>query len=287
MRNANKRKYLLIPVNFDEKGASVMNYGITLARELGFNIKLLHVMTMAGIPAPVEAHPGAASHHYFPGDLVDERRKQAEEKLRAIAKRVKEECGLECHFSCKFGFTDIQVLKQSENDEIAMVIMGTPHHDTVLDQLLGSRSLKIVNHGTTPVLLVPNLTGYLPIKKIVVGANYENWHKRKIKWLADTAGKLKASLHFIRVVEKLDNEQKLMFKGYQKQVMESLPVGLDHQFKILQEQSVDQGVRDYANHNQADLIALQRSEKSGWEHFFSDHVSKDVVLGTSLPILVY
>jgi len=287
MENTNKGKYLLIPVSFDEKGISAITYGCSLARELNLGIKLLHVLTMAGIPAPVEAHAGATTYNYSAGDLMDQRKKQAEEKLRAMSNRVRKESGLECSFTCKFGFVDIQVLKHSEKDHVVMVVMGTPQHDTVLDQLLGSRSLKIVNHSSTPVLLVPNLTGYLPIKTIVTGTSYENWDEKKIQWLADMAEVFKASLHFVRVVESQDSEQKLTFEGYKKQVTELLPDSIDHQFKIVKDISVDQGIRDYALDNQADLIALQRSEKSGWERFFSHNVPKDMALATNLPILVY
>jgi nucleotide-binding universal stress UspA family protein len=287
MTKSDKRKYILIPVNFDEMGASVVTYGVTLARELDLDIRLLHVLTMAGIPAPVEAHAGSVSYNYEPGDLMDERRTQAMEKLKAMSNRVRNETGLDCRFTCKFGFVDIQVLKQSDKDRVAMVVMGAPRHDTVLDQLLGSRSLKIVNHGNTPVLLVPNLTSYLPLKKIAVGASYENWDNARIQWITDLAAKLKAALHFVRVTNEKTTEESMRLKGYRNQVMESMPDNIDHQFKVVQSSSIGHGIRDYAYVNHVDLIALQRSEKSGWEHFFSENVPKDMVLGTSLPVLVF
>lgn len=287
MTKSNKRKYILIPVNFDEKGASVVTYGVTLARELDLDIRLLHVLTMAGIPAPVEAHAGSASFNYEPGGLMEERRKQAQEKLRAMSNRVRNETGLDCRFTCKFGFVDIQVLKQSEKDRVAMVIMGAPSHDTILDQLLGSRSLKVVNHGNRPVLLVPNLTSYLPMKKIVVGTSYENWDKARIQWMTGLAAKLNAALHFVRVANEKTPEESMKLKGYRSQVMEIMPDHVDYDFKVIRSSSIGHGLRDYAYVNHADLIALQRSEKSGWEHFFSENVPKDMVLDTSLPVLVF
>lgn len=280
-------KYLLIPVNFDEKGAGVVTYGVTLARELNLKIKLLHVLTMAGIPAPVEAHAGSTAYSYSPGELMNERKKQAEEKLRAMSNQVKKQSGVDCRFSAKFGFVDIQVLEESEKDQVAMVVMGTPGHDTILNQLLGSRSLKIVNHGEVPVLLIPDLTGYLPIRQIVTGVNYENWNESKNQWLVQLAEKLQAKLHFVRVADKKTSRQKLMFNGYKEKVSDTLPENVRGAFKLIINESIDHGLRDYAHSNHADMIALQRSRKSGWDQFFSDNLPKDMVAGTSLPILVY
>lgn len=285
--SGNKQKYLLIPLNFDNKGAGVVTYGVSLARELNLKIKLLHVLTTPGVPAPVEAHAGSASFNSAPGELIKERREQAEQKLRALSNRVKNESGLDCEYGCRFGFVDIQIMKQSEKDQVALVLMGTPKHDTILNQLLGSRSLKIINHSDIPVLLVPNQTGYLPIRQIVIGVNYESWSKSRNQWLVKVATRLNAKLHFVRVIKKKTNKQELMFKGYQKQVIEALPNNLQLEFNLVLDESIDHGLRTYTQLNHADLIALQRSEKSTWEHFFSENVSKDMVLDGSVPVLVY
>lgn len=280
-------KSLLVPIKFDLKSAGVLAYSVSLARELGLNIKLLHILVAQETPAPVEAHAGSLSYNMPIGDLLNERLKQGEKKLKALANRVKNESNVNCDYTCKPGFTDIQILEESEKDNIAMVIMGTPQHHTLYRQLLGSSSLKILNHGEIPVLLVPNNTAYFPIKNIVVGASYEGHKHFKSSWLMKIARKLKARLHFIHVVKEKNHQERLMFKGYKKEMDEQLQKELKYSFKLVEEESVDQGLRNYRQSNQADLIALRRSKKSSWDHLFSENVSKEMAMETSVPLLVY
>lgn len=280
-------KYILVPINFNEKGAGVIAYSVTLAQELGLSLKLLHILTVHGVPSPVHAHAGSVTYNMPIGEQLSERIDHAEKKLQALCNRVKNESNVDCDYTCKSGFVDIQILEQTGLGNIEMVIMGTPQHDTLLNQLLGSRSLKVINHSDVPVLLVPNNTSYFPIKNIVVGAQYEDAETGFSQWLFQMARTLEAKLHFIHVVDKVNKKERLLFKGYKKEINQLLPTDLDANFRLLEESSVDHGLRTYRQSSQADLIALRRSSKSGWDHLFSENVSKEMALETSVPLLIY
>ncbi|GJM30156.1 MAG: universal stress protein UspA [Cyclobacteriaceae bacterium] len=280
-------KYILVPINFDDKGAAVISYSVSLAQELNLELKLLHVLAMEGVPAPIDAHAGSISYNGPLGEHLNARLERAENKMKALAKRVNSESNINCEFTIKTGFVDIQVLEQSESEDIAMVVMGTPQHHNLLNQLLGSRSLKILNHSEIPVLLIPNNTSYFPIKHIVVGASYENPKDIEASWLIRMACKLKARLHFIRVTKEINSEEQLMFTGYKEQLTKLLSNHVACSFKLVEEESIDDGLTSYRQINQADLIALQRSTKSGWDHLLSENVSKEMALGTSVPLLIY
>jgi nucleotide-binding universal stress UspA family protein len=239
------------------------------------------------VPSPVEAHAGSVSYNIPVGEILSDRIKETERKLGALAKRVKNESNVDCEYICKTGFADIQILEQSEAQDIAMVVMGTPQHDTWLDQLLGSRSLKILNHSEIPVMIIPNNTSYFPIKNIVVGASYEDSKEILNNWIITLARQLKAKLHFIRVVKEKNNQERSMFKGYKKDLGKYLPEDIECSFKLVEQESIELGLRSYREANQADLIALQRSKKSGWDHLFSENVSKEMALETSVPLLIY
>jgi len=287
-KKTKRKKYLLVPINFDDKGAGVIAYSVALAQELNLKIKLLHVLTVQGVPAPVEAHAGSVTYNVPAGEHLEQRQTQAEERLVALSNRVTNESDVPCDYSCKTGFVDIQILKQTESGRVEMVVMGTPQQNTLLNQLLGSRSLKVINHSEVPVLLVPNHVSYYPLQNIVVGANYENLDGNENKWLNRLASLLDATLHFVRVASKVDNQERLKFKGFQKQLSKlQTNNGRKHTCELIEEQSVDHGLRNYRQNNHADLIALQRSTKSGWDHLFSQNVSKELALETSVPLLIH
>ncbi len=282
-----KKKHILIPIHLNEQGAGVVAYGVSLARDLGLGVKLLHVLSMHGVPSPVTAHAGTADYNVPIGEITEEKIKLANTKLEALATRIKEESRVRCEYECTTGFVDIQILEHTEQGDIAMVVMGTPRSDTLLNQLLGSRSLKVVNHSKTPVLLVPKLSTYLPVKKIVVGVSYQDYSSEQNRWLLQMASALQADLHFVRIVEENTDKQQLMFDGYQKQLQSSMPEGTNGTFKLLRESSIDEGLRNYRRQVNADLIALQRSGKSAWDHLFATDVSQELALDTSVPLLVY
>ena len=284
---SNQKKTMLIPVSFDEKGVNVIAFGVALARDLGLKIKLLHVLTMAGVPSPFGAPAGSSTTN---DGLVEIRRDQAKDRLKVLSKRIRKEAGLDCRYSCKFGFVDVQILQQARHKNVALVVMGTPNSDTVLTQLLGSRSLKVINHSQVPVMLVPENTGYLPISSIVVGANYENWDQSKHQWITKFAKSLQADLTFVRVERRKTNQRKRQFGEYRKKMTSKLPTSYDledQHFKLIEEGSVEKGLRNYTHNNHGDLIALQRSQKSEWKHLFSGNVSKEVVEDAGVPVLVY
>ena len=52
MRTSNSPdRYILIPVEFEDQHTPIVNYGVKLASELGYQVKLLHVIATPAVPA--------------------------------------------------------------------------------------------------------------------------------------------------------------------------------------------------------------------------------------------
>lgn len=138
---------ILCPLDFSEPCKPAMEHAESLARELGAELILAHVVVPAMYPVAFGAVPlGAVT-------LEEEARESAEASLAKDVKRLSEQ-GIDCRSLVEVGTPAYRIVEMVKESGVDLVVMGT-HGATGLGHvLLGSTAERVVRLCPCPVLTV-------------------------------------------------------------------------------------------------------------------------------------
>lgn len=137
---------ILVPLDFSEHSKKALQTAIALAKGVGAEIHLLHVLHY-----PVQiAVPGQIA---IPQDLWTEIRDAAARKLEKAAKTVQED-GVSCETHLSEGPSAHSVVELAEKIDADLIVMGTRGLSGLKHVMLGSVAERTVRLAHCPVMTV-------------------------------------------------------------------------------------------------------------------------------------
>ena len=192
-------RHILVPLDGSPLAAAAIPYAATLARALAAPICLLAVVE------PFPDLPGVPSDHALEGDdrLVATRTAY----LDAVATALRAP-DLAVRTTVRHGNPAGEILRESEEEAGALVIMST-HGRTGLARLrLGSVAQHVVRHGTTPTLVVrpgqgAATAGQAALTEVTVTLDGSTLAEEALPLAAQLATALAVPLALLRVIPSL------------------------------------------------------------------------------------
>ncbi len=137
---------ILVPIDFSENAASVLDWAAHLAQEHGSRILLLHVYHL---PVEVQQLEGA----YLPPDFWSTVKNEAEQQLGRFAEDLRGR-GLEVEALVREGYPATVIVEEAESLEADLLVIGTHGLSGLKHMLLGSIAERVVQKAPCPVLTV-------------------------------------------------------------------------------------------------------------------------------------
>lgn len=142
-------KSILCPTDFSPASEKALAYGLSLARQTGSKITLLHVVQVPFFVG-LEDGPGAASANEV---FVEEARREALERLRGEQKKHAQD-GLDIDIVQLEGPPHERIVEAAKDKDL--LVMGTHGRTGLPHLLLGSVAERVVRMAPCPVLTVPS-----------------------------------------------------------------------------------------------------------------------------------
>ena len=142
---------ILVPIDFSENAASVLDWAAHLAKEHGSRILLLHVYHL---PVEFQQLEGA----YLPPDFWSTVKNEAEQQLGRFAEDLRGR-GLEVEALVREGYPATVIVEEAESLEADLVVIGTHGLSGLKHMLLGSIAERVVQKAPCPVLTVKSNAG--------------------------------------------------------------------------------------------------------------------------------
>jgi nucleotide-binding universal stress UspA family protein len=143
---------ILVPLDGSEVGATAIPHVETLARALDAELVLLHVLVE---PVPVVVAPGV-EFAYVPIMSKEEEGKQAAAAmsyLGGIEESLKQE-GLKVSSEVTSGSPANEIIKYAEGKTVDLIALSTHGRSGIGRWFFGSVTVKVIQAGTTPMLVV-------------------------------------------------------------------------------------------------------------------------------------
>ncbi|MEO6035448.1 MAG: universal stress protein [Verrucomicrobiota bacterium] len=288
-------KSILVPIDFSETSARAFDYAITLTREYGSEIRLLHVLEPPVVFKSL--NPAFANWDSQSTEAAKTRLAElADEKIDELVPVISE---------VRLGCAYQVVCETARKLQCDLIVIGT-HGFTGLKHLfLGSTAERVIRHAPCSVLVVRKQTGrnarsILKPKKILMPTDFSKPAEQALNSAIALAKQYRAQLSLLYVVPihyavgDYDLMDYATLTAEQKEIGQKKLAAMSKRL-LAKKISVDTRLRhgrpaveinEAAAELECDLIVISTHGHTGWERMTLGSTTEEVVRHASCPVLV-
>lgn len=289
---------VLVPTDFSDESHKALRYGAALVRKLDSNLHVVHVSEIDF------AVPGPALLGTNPLTSDTEEAQELKQQLEAAIG-----ASLPVTFHGRTGRAFDQIVRFAREIEADLIVMST-HGRTALKRLfLGSTAERVVQHSSSPVLVVRRGEGQLvedgqplPIEKILVPTDFSAASREALTYARDFGRPFGARLvlfHTFHIPDFITTDRVGIHNlrptaetgraAAAEQMREFVAGfdfgGVDFATEITMGGAAEEICR-YAERQDIDLIITSTHGRTGFMHVLIGSVAEHVVRYAHLPVLV-
>jgi nucleotide-binding universal stress UspA family protein len=274
-------KKILCPTDFSKAAANAAEFAALLADRTGATLTLLHVVHLPLL--------GTSETALAAGEVLGEHKRQAQEKLHALARYLTEKhqaprVQINCLVKEALLVDAVQQLTQSEDFDL-VVIGATGGSNTLEEIMIGSHTEGVIEKVKCPVLTVPNKAVPAPFHHIVYASNYEQEDAKALGEVLTLAQLFNAEVEIVHVSEAADPGDSRVAR-FEQSIRAALP---GHNLAIHQVVQADEvaGMKGYLTEKNADLLVILKKRRGFFHHLFNQSFSEQLTYQSKLPMLIY
>jgi nucleotide-binding universal stress UspA family protein len=272
-------KKILVPVDFSAKSEEALKVAAKIARDIKAEIYVLHLLDIPEsetdmidgkqVPkGPMAMMLFEATHHKF-DDFLD---KDYLDNI-PVYEKVMTNAPVE-------GISEF-----AHKNNIDFIVMGSHGTSGLEEFFVGSNTEKVVRSSTIPVLVIKQPADKFKVEKVVIAGKYVGTNIKEFKKVMEFIKIFDPKIYLVRVNTisnfKSTKELEQVFDDFLKKVPEYKclnPV-------IYDDYTVQEGIFNFADKVDADLIALATRGRQGIMHFLTDSITERVVNAAQRNIL--
>jgi nucleotide-binding universal stress UspA family protein len=275
-----KRK-ILLPTDFSENAWNAILYATQIFKDIECDFYILNVYSVIGFASDNMLVPEI-------GEIAYMKVKEASEKglNRTLFKlSFKEENPNHEFFILSRINSLVQSIKEIVDEyDIDMIFMGTKGATNSGDFFFGSNTVKVMEKvRNCPVMAIPTNQSIKKPREIVFPTGYRTHYKRReLQYLVDILVLNQASLRILHIkeAEVLDPEQEK-----NKRLLEEYFSDIKHSFHFIKADSILNGLNDFVNLRDSDMIAFINKEHGFFKNLFTKPLVKELGYHSNIPVL--
>jgi nucleotide-binding universal stress UspA family protein len=273
---------ILVPYDFSEQAENAFQFAQQLAAKTMGKLKLVHIVetpTTQSFSTMGEMNLDSAQlNQVYMIELVEKRKKQLEEIEKLHQNKPYK-------FKTRLAFGNPYAGISSEIADIKadLVVMGSKGSSGLEELLIGSNTEKVVRHSKCPVITVKQPVNAGEIKNIIFASDFSEVNADVIQRIKSLQELLGAELSLVKIntpsffETSKDSRQKIEQFVTQH--------GLNNtQAVIYNSTSEEEGIIEYAEEINADMIAMATHGRTGFMHLLSGSIAEDVVNHAKRPV---
>ncbi|WPP49974.1 universal stress protein [Catalinimonas niigatensis] len=264
-----KIQKLLILSDFSEVSTPLLRYGLALAQHLNARVWVQHTYSF---PATISGEA------YIPEDAFKNYEKRIVQEFDALKKELPALRDVQFELSC--GDLVPEMNKLIESEQIDLVVIGNQGGGFITN-ILGSNTIKVIQHAHCPVLSVPDSIAFQPFQHMAMAMDLKATKPAVIQRIADFAQSFRARMDIIHVSEApvaVDVNQ-LTHK------LDKALENTSHQFFHVHTSDIDQAIAKHMEGNNDDLLILLPREHTFFDSLFQKSISRQLAYQKKVPLL--
>lgn len=277
-------KKILFPTDFSETAQNAFIHCLILAKKLGAEVALLHVIypEYEAMDLPVMAAKATK-------DKVEAARIALQSFRDFSVAMLQKKHGVsalpEVRTDVEIGGAAGVIATVVRRDEIDLVVMGTKGQHNALERAFGSVTTGVVERVDVPVLVVPEEAEYHRVAIAAYATDFEDADPVYL-W---AAGHLLETYHPILHVVHIDTGDRPGRKAGFAAIEELFAVrspALQVRFHNIREDSVEEGLAEFVENNAVDLLIMFAPRHTLLDRIFQRSYTRRMALKTHVPLLL-
>lgn len=264
-------KHILFPTDFSATAKNAFAYAIELAKSLGATIDLMSVY-----------HLPVADASSVPPDQIEQmlrkKKQQVAENMAEFIKGPYQEYVGKTRID--YGvFVSAEITEAAQDGDYDLIVMGMQGEHNRMEKLMGSTTSHVMMHAKCPVLAIPENAVFKEIQRIAYATDFYPNDDLAIDQLMGLAEQLQATVHFVHVTkQEIEQPADLTLTNAR---------GSFDDFSIITSDSVQEGLDEFIDEKNIDVLALFIPRRRLWERLFHSSFSKRMALNTKVPLLTF
>lgn len=273
-------KKILVPTDFSEQAENALKVAAQLARQYDGEIYILH---MIELPADMVNPVGETRSNDLPEALFF--MKLAKKRFDDLLSRPYLK-GLQVHDTVEINKAFNGIIETSKKHGCDFIVMGSQGATGFKEMFIGSNTEKVVRTSDVPVLVIKNEHPDFKIENFIFATNLEETGRETLKKVVNFADLTGARLHLVYIntanefITSDETDKKL------KKCLEGMDFH-DYEFHVYNDESVEQGILNFARKMNADLMGIATHGRKGLSHFFNGSISEDLVNHSKSPVITF
>ena len=255
-----------------------MKVAAQIARKNNFEIILLHLLEL----------PHQATDAFGNGNSIPEIiffKNKAIGKLEELmdSKLLK---GIEVLESIEFKKVDEGVIDASTKNNVDLIIMGSHGTSGFNELLVGSNTEKIVRHSKIPVLVIKKGLKEFNANNFVFASDFSKEARKPFRKMLEFAKLFNSKLFLVTICTPSSFKTTMATEN----IMDNFIANFDldnYSTHIYNDTNIENGIINFANSVNADLIGMCTHGRTGLAHFYIGSISEDLVNHAMKPILAF
>ncbi|WGF93787.1 universal stress protein [Aequorivita marisscotiae] len=270
-------KRILVPTDFSEQAENALKVAITLAKKHNSEIYVLHSMEMP-LHLATSSDSGNLPESLFFIKLVEKRFSELRQKPYLQGITLYETIG---HDEI---YEDIETTCAKNN--IDLIVMGSTGASGFKEMFVGSNTEKVVRTSKIPVLVIKNNHPDFKVNDFIFATDFSEDGRGALDKAQKFAKKVGAKMHLLFV----NTPGNFHTSVEAQKIMENFVRGMgveNYTLNIFNDNSVEKGILNFANHINAQLIGMGTHGRKGISHFFNGSISEDMVNHANMPVITF
>lgn len=285
---------ILVPFDFSEPSINACDFAIGLAAKLKAEIKLLY----SYFNPIVISEPYLEDSSYIfqmdkvVGNIAAEAKSQMTRMIAKIKQQAEKEGSgrIKISYHLDRGSPDDVILNFAESWDPGVIVMGTKGTGKASVNYLGGVTKKIIAKTQVPVLVVPQqyiYRGIHYISKVLYATNFDDSDFKALRTLMTLLRPFNVRIYCVHIATEeettFDNVKMNNLKEHLKTEFNDYNLNCD----LIQRDDVLQGLEDYIEDKEIDLLALTTRKRGVIERLFNPSLAKQMLFHTNIPLFVF
>lgn len=271
-------KKILVPTDFSDHAHYALKVASEIAKKNNGEIILLHMLEL-----PNQAGDAIGSGHELPEIMLF--KNAAINKLEDL---MDDECldGLKVSEIVQFELAFEGIMTVSKKNGIDLIVMGSHGASGFKEMFIGSNAEKVVRNSDVPVLIIKKEQSTFNVEKFVFASDFTDEIRKPFEKVVDFANKFGSELHLVMINTPSSFKPTHVAHEIMDNFVSKFAIN-KFSTHIYNDTNVENGILNFANHIDADLIGMSTHGRKGLAHFFNGSVSEDLVNHAVRPVVTF
>lgn len=283
-----KRKRILVPVDFSEYSMQACSFAFNLAKDIGAKVKIVHIYFNPFYPNTFLKQLDSSKEY----ESIEEKVKENIQKLcNDIDTKIKvgDYPSVNYSYFIKEGLPEEEIVLFADDYKPELIIMGTRGKNEKEGDLIGSVTADVIEMTHFPIIAIPHNTSFATIGEVKKISFLTNFSQRDLLAFDKMAQTLSGYNFTFEIVHISISEKEKWSESKQAEVKSYFTTkysGLRISFRQIEVDNFLTGLDTYIRNEQVDVLALTTSKRNVFMRMFRPSISRKMLYHSSTPLFI-